>query len=106
MRACRELGIRAVAVYSDADRLSAHVLAADAAYPIGPAPSAESYLRAERLIDVARRAGCDAIHPGYGFLAERAFFAELVEQAGLTFVGPPAGAIAALGAKAAAGRRV
>jgi acetyl-CoA carboxylase biotin carboxylase subunit len=106
IRACRELGIRAVAVYSDADRLAAHVLAADAAYPIGPAPSAESYLRAERLIEVARRAGCDAVHPGYGFLAERAFFADLVEQAELTFIGPPASAIAAMGDKTEARRRM
>jgi acetyl-CoA carboxylase biotin carboxylase subunit len=106
VRACRELGIRAVAVYSAADRLAAHVLAADAAYPIGPAPSAESYLRAERLVEVAQRAGCDAIHPGYGFLAERAFFAEMVEHAGLVFIGPPASAIAAMGDKTEARRRM
>jgi acetyl-CoA carboxylase, biotin carboxylase subunit len=106
VRACRELGIRAVAVYSEADRLGPHVLAADEAYPIGPAASAESYLRAERLLAVAQRAGCDAVHPGYGFLAERAFFAEMVEQAGLGFIGPSASAIAAMGDKTEARRRM
>jgi acetyl-CoA carboxylase, biotin carboxylase subunit len=106
IRACRELGIRSVAVYSEADRLSPHVLEADEAYLIGPAPSAESYLKAERLIDVARRAGCDAVHPGYGFLAERAFFAQAVTDAGLVFVGPPAAAITAMGDKTEARRRM
>ena len=106
MRACRELGIGAVAVYSDADRLAAHVLEADEAYPIGPAPSAQSYLVAERLIETAVRAGCDAIHPGYGFLAERAFFAQAVTDAGLTFVGPSASAINAMGDKTEARRRM
>jgi acetyl-CoA carboxylase biotin carboxylase subunit len=106
IRACRELGIRAVAVYSEADRLAAHVLEADEAYTIGPAPSSGSYLRADRISEVAVRAGCDAVHPGYGFLAERAFFAEAVEQAGLTFVGPPASAIAAMGDKTEARRRM
>ncbi|MGH7506444.1 MAG: biotin carboxylase N-terminal domain-containing protein, partial [Longimicrobiales bacterium] len=106
IRACRELGITSVAVFSDADRLASHVLAADEAYPIGPAPSAQSYLVAERLVDVARAAGCDAVHPGYGFLAERAFFAEAVEAAGLVFVGPPASAIAAMGDKTEARRRM
>jgi len=106
IRACRELGIRSVAVYSDADRLSPHVLAADEAYRIGPPPSAESYLRADVLVDTALRAGCDAIHPGYGFLAERAHFAAAVEQAGLTFIGPPAEAITAMGDKTEARRRM
>jgi acetyl-CoA carboxylase, biotin carboxylase subunit len=106
IRACRELGIRSVAVYSDADRLAPHVMEADEAYPIGEAPSAKSYLRADALLDVARRAGCDAVHPGYGFLAERAFFAQAVEDAGLTFVGPPASAIAAMGDKTEARRRM
>jgi acetyl/propionyl-CoA carboxylase alpha subunit len=72
VRGARELGIRSVAVYSDADRLAPHVLEADEAYPIGPAPASESYLVASRLIDVAKRAGAEAVHPGYGFLAERA----------------------------------
>ena len=106
IRACRELGIRSVAVYSDADRLSPHVLAADEAYRIGPPPSAESYLRADVLVETALRAGCDAIHPGYGFLAERAHFAAAVEQAGLAFIGPPAEAITAMGDKTEARRRM
>jgi acetyl-CoA carboxylase biotin carboxylase subunit len=106
MRACSELGIRSVAVYSDADRVAAHVLAADEAYHIGAPPSAESYLRADALIDVALRSGCDAVHPGYGFLAERAHFADAVTAAGLTFVGPSAGAIAAMGDKTEARRRM
>jgi acetyl-CoA carboxylase, biotin carboxylase subunit len=106
IRACRELGIVSVAVYSDADRLSPHVLEADEAYPIGPAPSAESYLNAERLIAVAKSVGCDAVHPGYGFLSERAFFATMVEESGLVFVGPPGSAIAAMGDKTEARRRM
>jgi acetyl-CoA carboxylase biotin carboxylase subunit len=106
IRACRELGIRSVAVFSDADRYSPHVLQADEAHRLGPAPSAESYLRAEALIDIALRTGCDAVHPGYGFLSERAFFAEAVEAAGLVFVGPPASAIAAMGDKTEARRRM
>jgi acetyl-CoA carboxylase, biotin carboxylase subunit len=95
-----------VAVYSEADRLAPHVLEADDAFLIGPAPSSESYLVAERLIDVAQSAGCDAVHPGYGFLAERAFFAQAVEDAGLTFIGPPATAIQAMGDKTEARRRM
>jgi acetyl-CoA carboxylase, biotin carboxylase subunit len=106
IRACRELGIQAVAVYSDADRLSQHVFVADEAYPIGAPPSSASYLRGDAIIDVARRSGCDAIHPGYGFLAERAPFAEAVAAAGLTFIGPPAAAIAAMGDKTEARRRM
>jgi acetyl-CoA carboxylase, biotin carboxylase subunit len=106
IRACRELGIRSVAVYSEADRLAPHVMEADEAHLIGPAPSSESYLKADRLVDVARNAGCDAIHPGYGFLAERAFFARMVEDAGLVFIGPSADAIAAMGDKTEARRRM
>lgn len=106
VRACHELGISAVAVYSEADRLAPHVLEADEAHLIGPPPSAESYLRAEVLVDVALRTGCDAVHPGYGFLAERAFFAQQVVDAGLVFVGPPATAIAAMGDKTEARRRM
>ncbi|MEO5510252.1 MAG: acetyl-CoA carboxylase biotin carboxylase subunit [Longimicrobiales bacterium] len=106
MRACRELGIQSVAVYSEVDRLSAHVFEADEAYPIGPAPSSESYLVADRIIETALRAGCDAVHPGYGFLAERAFFAAAVTDAGLTFIGPSAAAINAMGDKTEARRRM
>jgi acetyl-CoA carboxylase, biotin carboxylase subunit len=106
VRACRELDITAVAVYSDADRLSPHVLAADEALPIGPAPSSESYLRIEGLIEAARASSCDAVHPGYGFLAERAVFASAVEAAGLTFIGPSAEAITAMGDKTEARRRM
>ena len=105
VRGARELGIRAVAVYSEADRLSPHVLEADEAYPIGAAPASESYLRGDRLIEVAIRAQVDAIHPGYGFLAERADFARAVEASGLRFVGPSPDAIAAMGDKAEARRR-
>jgi acetyl-CoA carboxylase biotin carboxylase subunit len=106
VRAARERGIRAVAVYSDVDRLAAHVLEADEAYPIGAAPASESYLCGDRLIEVAKRAGADAIHPGYGFLSERAEFARAVEGAGLTFVGPAPETIAAMGDKAEARRRM
>jgi len=106
IRACHELGLEAVAVYSEADRVAPHVLEADEAYPIGPAPSAQSYLRADVLVETALRAGCDAVHPGYGFLAERAHFAEAVEAAGLIFVGPDAAAIRAMGDKTEARRRM
>lgn len=88
IRACRDLGITSVAVYSEADRFSQHVLLADEAHEIGPAPSLESYLREDKLLAVAKKANVDAIHPGYGFLSERANFAEAVEKAGLTFIGP------------------
>ncbi|MEQ1857296.1 MAG: acetyl-CoA carboxylase biotin carboxylase subunit [Longimicrobiales bacterium] len=106
VRAARERGIRAVAVYSESDRMSPHVLEADEAYLIGPAPASQSYLRADALLDVARRAGVEAIHPGYGFLAERADFARAVEAAGFCFVGPTADTISAMGDKTEARRRM
>jgi len=102
VRACREMGIGSVAVFSDADARAPHVREADEAVNIGPPPSAESYLRGEKIIDAARRAGAQAIHPGYGFLSEREWFARAVRDAGLVFIGPPAEAIAAMGSKTAA----
>ena len=106
IRACHEEGFEAVAVYSDADQRSLHVRAADAAVRLGPAAPAESYLRIEALIDAARQTGAQAIHPGYGFLSERAAFAEAVTTAGLVFIGPPAAAIRAMGDKTEARRRM
>jgi acetyl-CoA carboxylase, biotin carboxylase subunit len=105
-RAARELGIRTVAVYSEPDRLAPHVLEADEAYPLGPAPSSESYLRVDRILEAAERSGAEAIHPGYGFLAERAHFAQAVTDAGLVFVGPTAATIQAMGDKTEARRRM
>ncbi|MFQ5425643.1 MAG: acetyl/propionyl/methylcrotonyl-CoA carboxylase subunit alpha, partial [Gaiellales bacterium] len=98
-RALRELGIGTVAVYSDVDRASLHAVEADEAYLIGPGPPAESYLAAHVIIDTAQRAGADAIHPGYGFLAENAGFARACIEAGLAWIGPPPSAIAAMGSK-------
>ncbi|MEM0373403.1 MAG: acetyl-CoA carboxylase biotin carboxylase subunit [Sulfolobaceae archaeon] len=89
MRAVKEMGMKAVAVYSDADKNSLHVKYADEAYYIGPSPALESYLNIQRIIDAAERAHADAVHPGYGFLSENAEFAEAVEKAGMTFIGPP-----------------
>ena len=106
IRACSELGLVSVAVYSDADRLSPHVLEADKAVRIGPAPSSESYLRGEHLIELAGSVGAGAIHPGYGFLAERASFAAAVEKAGLVFIGPSPESIQAMGNKTEARRRM
>jgi acetyl-CoA carboxylase, biotin carboxylase subunit len=102
IRACRELDIRSVAVYSDADAHAPHVREADEAVHIGPSPSAESYLCGDKIIEMAQRVGAEAIHPGYGFLSEREWFARAVREAGLVFVGPPAEAIAAMGSKTAA----
>ncbi len=104
VRACTELGLRSVAVYSDADRSAPHVLAANEAVRLGAAPASESYLRSEAIVAAARETGCDAVHPGYGFLAENASFAAAVLDAGLAFVGPPPEAIAAMGDKTAARR--
>src|SRR5438128_3780072 len=106
IRACHEEGLEAVAVYSEADRLSAHVRAADAAVALGAAPASESYLNIPKLIAAARTTQCQALHPGYGFLSERAPFVDAVTAADLVFVGPPAEAIRAMGDKAAARGRM
>jgi len=102
MRACREMGIPTVAVYSDADRNAIHVRYADQAFHIGGAPPTESYLQLERIVKVAHDCGAEAIHPGYGFLSEKPAFPEACEAAGIKFVGPPASAMRALGSKIAA----
>jgi len=99
LRACRERGLETVSVYSEADRQALHVRYADEAYLLGPAPSRESYLRADKIIDIAKKCGADAIHPGYGFLAERDDFAKACEDNGITFIGPKSSAIAAMGDK-------
>jgi len=106
IRACREMGIQTVAIYSDADRGALHVRMADEAYPIGPSPSRESYLVIEKIIDVAKRAKADALHPGYGFLAENVAFARACENAGVTFIGPSPESIALMGSKVESRRAV
>jgi acetyl-CoA carboxylase biotin carboxylase subunit len=101
-RTLHEMGIAAVAVYSDVDRAALHVRVADEAYPIGPAAASESYLRVDKIVDTAKKAGCDAIHPGYGFLSENPALPEACEKAGILFIGPPASAMRAMGSKTAA----
>ncbi len=101
-RACRELGIKSVAVFSDADRDSLHVFLADEAYNIGPAPSIESYLKMDRIIEVAKKTGADAIHPGYGFLSENSDFARKCTEAGINFIGPTPENMDAMGDKLSA----
>src|SRR5271165_2141203 len=102
IRACREMGIATVAVYSDVDRAALHVRKADEAYPIGPAPAAESYLRGDKILDVAKRSGAEAIHPGYGFLSENAKFARACKEAGVKFIGPTAESMEMMGSKTSA----
>ena len=102
IRACQELGVKTVAVYSEADVRAPHVREADEAVLIGPPPSRESYLVGEKIIEAAKTTGAEAIHPGYGFLSEREWFARAVRDAGLVWIGPPAEAIAAMGSKTAA----
>ena len=106
IRACRELGYPTVAVYSEPDRAALHVLYADQAMPIGPAASRESYLRIDRIIDAAKKSGADAIHPGYGFLAENAGFARACADEGITFIGPSPQSIEAMGSKTQSRQRM
>ncbi len=102
IRACREMGIKSIAVYSELDRDALHVQAADEAYLLGPGPAAESYLNVEKLIEVIKQSGAEAVHPGYGFLAENAAFAQRLVDEGIVFIGPPASAIEAMGSKTSA----
>src|SRR5882724_1300261 len=104
IRACRELGIRSAAVYSDADRASLHVIMADEAYYLGPTAASQSYLSINRVMDVAKRAGADAVHPGYGFLSENPKFARACDQAGIKFIGPTGDAMETMGSKTSARR--
>ncbi len=99
IRALDELGIESVAVYSEADRDAQHVKRATEAYLLGPGPASESYLNVDKILEVIERSGAEAVHPGYGFLAENAAFARRLEEAGVTFIGPPASAIDAMGSK-------
>src|SRR5260221_105318 len=103
---CRELGYPTVAVYSEPDRAALRVLYADQAIPIGPAPSRESYLRVDRILDAAKRTGAEAIHPGYGFLAENAVFARACRDAGILFIGPSPESIEAMGSKTQSRQRM
>src|SRR3954469_7489528 len=102
IRACREMNISPVAIYSECDRTALHVRLADEAYAVGPSAPRDSYLRIDRIVDAAKKAGADAVHPGYGFLAENEAFAQAVRDAGLTFIGPAPDAIALMGNKTAA----
>jgi len=106
MRSCREMGIQSVAVFSEADRTSMHVRYADEAYYIGPAPSNESYLVIDNIIDAAKKSAVDAIHPGYGFLSENAEFADRCEKEGILFIGPSAYAMNTMGDKITARRKM
>jgi acetyl-CoA carboxylase biotin carboxylase subunit len=99
LRACHEMGIASVVVYSEVDRAALHVRKADEAYPIGAAAASESYLNIPKILDIARRSGADAIHPGYGFLSENAKFAQACADAGVKFIGPTAAAMEAMGSK-------
>ncbi len=99
MRACREMGITSVAVFSDVDRGALHVTKADEAYLLGPAPARESYLNIPKILEVARQCGAEAIHPGYGFLSENAKFASACAAAGIKFIGPPPSAMELMGSK-------
>ena len=99
LRGLRDAGIRSAVIFSDADRLGLPVLLADEAYPIGPAPSSESYLRGDAIVDLAVSIGADGIHPGYGFLSENAGFARRCQEKGIVFIGPPPEAISAMGSK-------
>ena len=101
MRTCRRLGIKTVAVHSDVDANAQHVLEADEAINIGPAPAAESYLLGETILNVCKQVGAEAVHPGYGFLSENAIFSQACEANGITFIGPPAKAIVDMGSKSA-----
>ncbi|MGC2487683.1 MAG: biotin carboxylase N-terminal domain-containing protein, partial [Candidatus Sulfotelmatobacter sp.] len=106
LRACHEMGIAAVVVYSDVDRAALHVRKADEAYPIGAAAASESYLKIHKILDVAQRSGADAIHPGYGFLSENAKFAQACADVGVKFIGPTAAAMEAMGSKTRARQAV
>src|ERR1051325_915847 len=106
IKACREMGISPIAVYSEADKHALHTTIADAAYPIGASPASESYLRIDSILEAARLAGADAIHPGYGFLSENADFARACVDVGITFIGPPAEVMEALGDKIRAKQRM
>ena len=99
MRTCKVLGIRSVAIYSEADRRSAHVVYADEAYCVGPAPSVDSYLNLSRIMDAVKESGADAVHPGYGFLSERAELAGACAEQGVVFIGPSAQTISDMGDK-------